>query len=257
MTWSTSTPANRVLTEMASVAIIMSVAKTRPRSCVGHLESAGRSWTSSSSRRRTTWAITTRTRTRPNHGLTATPEVGHPVDDHRHGQPGHQPRPPPQHPPQQQRPDQRARVRGPRTAGRSPSEASPNTTVARIGKMASTPLPNPTADFTVTRDSTRWLAPDEAQRLGDRRAAAGRADRPESRGLHRAADPPDEQGRHRPGRTGRWRSRRTGRRRSLSTPPSDAPTTSIVPQALPASALAAGRSSGSTTLGRAAVAAGE
>ena len=43
---------------------------------------------------------------------------------------------------------------------------------------------------------------------------------------------------------------------ALTMPPSDAPTTSMVPHALPPSALAAGRSTGSTTLGRAAPAAG-
>jgi hypothetical protein len=44
---------------------------------------------------------------------------------------------------------------------------------------------------------------------------------------------------------------------ALTMPPSDAPTTVIVPQAEPAMAFAAARSAGATTFGRAAVAAGE
>lgn len=43
----------------------------------------------------------------------------------------------------------------------------------------------------------------------------------------------------------------------LTMPPSDAPTMVIVPQAEPATELAAARSAGSTTFGRAAEAAGE
>src|SRR5215813_8433461 len=48
-----------------------------------------------------------------------------------------------------------------------------------------------------------------------------------------------------------------GEKTALKTPPSEEPTTVIVPHALPATAFAADRSSGATRFGRAAVAAGE
>ena len=145
----------------------------------------------------------------------------------------------------------------PRTANSRPvpSGPAPNIT-ASTGKRVSTPLPSPTADFTVTRASTRGRCPmypsasPSAAKVRcagcapSRAACIGRRIRVTSNAA--------------PTRLIAATAKQVyGSKAALSTPPRDAPTTAMVPQADPATAFAAERSAGSTRLGSAADAAGE
>ena|SRR5437764_1833036 len=143
----------------------------------------------------------------------------------------------------------------PRAANSRPVPAAPtwNTTVASSGNAVSTPLPSPTADFTVTSAPTRGRC--ATYRSASAIACQVRAGGPERTacigrriGHTRAAAPARQ--------AAVTRKQTYGPTAAASTPPSEAPSTSIVPQAEPASALAAARSSGSTRLGSAADAAG-